>query len=96
MRELFNVIQQAVVFSRTNHIQPADITLPEMQGYMSDEVPSFREGRARTVAAFERTFVEDLLRKNGGNVSRAAQEAQKDRRTFGRLIKKYNIDRTRA
>jgi len=34
-----------------------------------------------------------LLRKHQGNVTRAAGEARKDRRAFGRLIKKYGIDR---
>jgi DNA-binding NtrC family response regulator len=46
------------------------------------------------VAAFERSYVEDLLRKHGGNVTRAARAAQKERRAFGRLVKKYRIDRS--
>jgi transcriptional regulator with GAF, ATPase, and Fis domain len=53
----------------------------------------FREARARAVEAFERTYVENLLRKHNGNVTRSAREAKKDRRAFGRLIKRYRIDR---
>jgi transcriptional regulator with GAF, ATPase, and Fis domain len=43
--------------------------------------------------AFERSYVENLLRKHNGNVTRSAREAKKDRRAFGRLIKRYQIDR---
>ena len=53
----------------------------------------FRAARSAAVATFERRYVEDLLRKHHGNVTHAAREAQKDRRTFGRLVKKYHIDR---
>jgi DNA-binding NtrC family response regulator len=60
----------------------------------TDLPPShFRVARAATIESFERRFVEDLLRKHRGNVTRAAREAEKDRRVFGRLIKKYAIDR---
>jgi transcriptional regulator with GAF, ATPase, and Fis domain len=35
----------------------------------------------------------DALRKADGNVTRAARLAQKDRRVFGRLMKRYDIRR---
>jgi transcriptional regulator with GAF, ATPase, and Fis domain len=54
---------------------------------------SFRAARARALEAFERSYVETLLRKHNGNVTRSAREAQKDRRAFGRLMKRYSIDR---
>ena len=53
----------------------------------------FREGRTRAIEAFERHYVEKVLFEAGGNVTRAAQVAEKDRRAFGRLIKRYNISR---
>jgi transcriptional regulator with GAF, ATPase, and Fis domain len=53
----------------------------------------FREARARAVEAFERTYVENLLRKHHGNVTQSAREAKKDRRAFGRLMKRYRIER---
>jgi len=96
VRELSNVIQQAVAYSAGNRITAEDILLPGAQGEADGSGKSFREVKARTVEAFERSFIEDLLQKNSGNVSRAAKEAQKDRRTFGRLIKKYRIERKRA
>jgi hypothetical protein len=33
------------------------------------------------------------LRKHSGNVTHAAREAQQERRAFGRLIKKHQVDR---
>jgi DNA-binding NtrC family response regulator len=96
VRELFNVIQQAVAYSTSSRITAGDILLPGAQDSADSGAQSFREVKARTVEAFERSFIEELLRKNSGNVSRAAKEAQKDRRTFGRLIKKYKIERNRA
>jgi transcriptional regulator with GAF, ATPase, and Fis domain len=33
----------------------------------------------------------DALRRADGNVTRAARLVQKDRRVFGRLMKRYNI-----
>ena len=40
----------------------------------------FRAARADAVAAFEQRYVEQLLRRHGGNITRAAEEARKDRR----------------
>jgi DNA-binding NtrC family response regulator len=52
---------------------------------------SFREAKAQAVAAFERDYARRLLSVYNGNVSRAAEAARKDRRAFGRLVKKYGI-----
>jgi DNA-binding NtrC family response regulator len=47
--------------------------------------------KENAIAAFERTYVEQLLRDTGGNVTQAAKQAQQDRRSIGRLIKKYRL-----
>jgi two-component system response regulator GlrR len=95
VRELSNVIQRAVVFSPTRQIQASHIhdgaSAVELETI--PQVANFREARARTLETFERAFVEDALRQSGGNVTRAARLAQKDRRVFGRLMKRYNIQR---
>lgn len=95
VRELSNVIQRGVVFAPTRQIQAShirnDAAIPDFD---SDPKPAnFREARARTVESFERAFIEDTLRQAGGNITRAARLAQKDRRVFGRLVKRYNIRR---
>jgi two-component system response regulator GlrR len=94
VRELYNVVQRAVIAAEGGRILPEHLDLP------ADEYSSscgagtdFRAMRAAAVANFERRYVEELLRKHNGNVTRAAREAQQDRRAFGRFIKKYNINR---
>jgi two-component system response regulator GlrR len=88
IRELFNVVQRAVVLSEGSQILPSSLSLPNAAPVISTLGTSFRRARA----AFERLYMEELLRKHHGNITHAAAEAQTDRRAFGRLVKKYNID----
>lgn len=94
IRELGNVVQRAAVACRSERIRPPHIVLLG-DGFQPDgsSLGTFRAARAAAVAAFERRYVEELLRKHRGNVTHAAREAQQDRRAFGRFIKKYHIDR---
>jgi DNA-binding NtrC family response regulator len=41
---------------------------------------------------FEREYIEDLMRRHGGNLSAAAREAQIDRKHLRELIRKYDLD----
>lgn len=93
VRELFNVVHQAEAFSAGQEIQAEDVLLPGQEAGTQSAPSSFKAGRARAVESFEVSFIQELLRKHCGNVTRAALEAKKDRRTFGRLMKKYNIAR---
>src|SRR5439155_10988728 len=94
VRELRNVVHRAIVLSAGPQILPGDVILSGDTA--PDELtPTFRQLRAKAIEDFERFYVERLLREHNGNVKRAAREAGKDRRTFGRLIRKYAIDRHR-
>ena len=92
VRELYNVLQRAAVFAENSQILPIHIGFRNWNE--SSELPalSLREGRRAVIENFERGFIEDLLRKHGGNITRAAAEAGKERRAFGRLVKKYHLD----
>lgn len=92
VRELLNVVQRAAVECEGDTILPEHINLPvpEIAASLPED---FRTARAAVVAAFERQYVRDLLRKHDGNVTHAAREARQDRRAFGRVIKRYRIDR---
>ena len=46
------------------------------------------------MADFEIQYLRQLLVGTGGNVSEAARRAGKERRVFGRLLKKHGIDRS--
>jgi len=92
VRELYNVVRRAVAFSGGSAILPVHLGLGASEETHSNEC-AFNAGRQRAIESFERQYVEDLLRKHHGNVTRAAFDARKDRRVFGRLLKKYQIDR---
>jgi DNA-binding NtrC family response regulator len=67
--------------------------LPDSGYEVEGEAPNFQRARRRMIENFEQRFVKELLRKHRGNVTHAAQKAGKDRRDFGRLIKKYGISK---
>lgn len=93
VRELNNVIHRATAFSPDSSIMPCHLGLPNAASEETSCDTGFRSARSRAVEMFEKTYLEGILRKHGGNVSRAANAAGKDRRVFGRMMKKYGIDR---
>lgn len=93
IRELFNAIHRAAISASGQQIQSSHIVLPDSEQFSDEQAASFRDARLQAVAAFEKRYLTNMLHKHGGNVTRAALEARKDRRAFGRLVKKYGIDR---
>jgi DNA-binding NtrC family response regulator len=94
VRELFNVIQRAVVCSSGRQIMPEHIVLadeaPGQVGALSLH-QNLKAAKRQMIEEFERGYIEELLARHQGNVTRAAREAGKERRAFGRLVKKYSI-----
>src|ERR1043165_6170599 len=93
VRELQNVIQQLTVLSELETIRPENLPIPRIESCEESKPGSFAERKASLIAEFEKDYLTDLLRTHNGNVTHAAQEAGKDRRAFGRLIKKHRIDK---
>lgn len=89
VRELEHSVERAVVLSEGRMIQAKDVVLPSSE---SDLQESFHDAKMRMTAAFEKTYIERLLLAHHGNISHAARAAQKDRRAFWELIRKYQID----
>jgi two-component system, NtrC family, response regulator GlrR len=54
---------------------------------------SFRKAKAQVIEQFERTYLMNLLSVHGGNITRAAKQAGKERRAFTRLLQKYDLHR---
>jgi DNA-binding NtrC family response regulator len=100
VRELENTVQRAIAFGAGREITPADLGLApplrvavagsSLSASVSDR--PFRDAKRVVVEAFERDYVAHALRTSGGNISRAAKIARKERRDFGRLIRKYSLD----
>jgi transcriptional regulator with GAF, ATPase, and Fis domain len=101
VRELKNVIDRGLSLMGQNRVlDPALLGLEAMPGTSTagtnPQWPSvgnegFREAKERLIASWERDYVTQLLRRAGGNVSKAAREGGLDRVYLHRLIKKYGI-----
>jgi len=94
VRELCNTVQRAFVFCRGHHILPEHISLnndmpKEMNAALAGN--NFQSAKQQAIEKFERTYIEQLLARHQGNITRAAHEAGKERRALGKLVKKYGI-----
>ena len=90
VRELKNTLERAFLLAEDSEIQAEDLFLP----FQSDTVPAggaFRAAKRHQLQAFEKQYLNQLLRKNLGNVSKAAMEAGLARRNFQTLLKKHRL-----
>ena len=100
VRELENTMQRAIAFAASRELTTADLGLApgSLPVPVSVALPQvhhdrpFRDAKRAIVEAFEREYVSRLLRASGGNVTQAAKVARKERRDFGRLIRKHALD----
>ncbi|MGF1465060.1 MAG: sigma 54-interacting transcriptional regulator [Sandaracinaceae bacterium] len=60
-------------------------------GSRPDHAATFKDAKEQWVASFESDYIAQLLKKNQGNISHAAREADIDRKYFRKLMKKYGI-----
>jgi two-component system response regulator GlrR len=89
VRELEHVIERVLILCTEKIIQAEHIVLPSE----TNASPlSFQEMKANVISQFETTYIQSLLTVYKGNITRAAQAAQKERRTFWELVRKHNID----
>ena len=84
VRELRERIRQAIRLSGRGAITAEALMLATDV----DAVPSFKDAKR----AFETRYVEVLLRRCGGNISRAARLAKKDRKDFYDVLRRTGID----
>jgi len=90
VRELEHVVERAVLFSEHTVIREIDFTFPQQKAPACKA--SFKEAKANVINEFERNYIEKLLIAYQGNITKAAQGAQKNRRAFWQLIRKHEID----
>jgi DNA-binding NtrC family response regulator len=94
VRELSNVIQRALVYSRGRKIMPDDLSLATDSAdrrIFDSEQTNLQTAKQQLIARFERAYIVELLSRHHGNLTQAAREAGKERRAFGRLVKKYDL-----
>src|SRR5690606_37149634 len=54
---------------------------------------AFNTAKNHAIARFEQCYLAEALAKAQGNVTKAAKLAGKERRAFGKLLKKYSLDK---
>jgi DNA-binding NtrC family response regulator len=99
VRELENAIHRQFVLSDARMIVLDEASLrvngeaaPAAEPAVAFDV-GFKRAKEQAIEAFERAYVRRALEESGGNVSAAARRAEKERRTFSKLLKKHGIDR---
>lgn len=96
IRQLKSVIHTEFLLSdsRIIRIQREDLELPrvDLPAIMAGQAP-LKLARNDLLEQFEQEYLHQLMLKTGGNVTHAARLAGKERRNFGRMLKKYSIDK---
>jgi len=94
VRELENVILRAMINSTSNEIKVRDLPdeIAENHDYMDYQTFLVKKKieKEKLYRELQKKFVRQLLRKTGGNVSKAAELAKMDRRLLQNMIKEVN------
>jgi len=97
VRELRNVVERALALNA----DPGNLVSPlggPGLGHATNVAMefeaglSFREQKERWTDEFEKRYVKWLLQRADGNISRAARQADMDRKYLHKLLKKHDID----
>ena len=89
VRELRRMIEETLLRSeRTSQPPPPPAAVRVTEDLV--QLP-FKKAKEKLLDAFEKRYVQTLLQKHGGNVSRAANEAGVDRNHLARLAKKHGL-----
>ena len=99
VRELRNVIERALALGSEPGALVAPLGDRPMTGGGRTAIPvefapglPFRDEKERWNEQFERRYLTWLLRRAEGNISKAARDADMDRKYLHKLLKKYGID----
>ena len=98
VRELRNVIERAIALGSDpgSLVAPlGDRPLQSARSAIPTEFTAglpFRDEKERWNEQFERRYLVWLLRRADGNISKAARDADMDRKYLHKLLKKYGID----
>jgi two-component system, NtrC family, response regulator GlrR len=86
VRQLFNVVEQTVALAASRVIGAAPVR--RALGEQTAALPSYDDARSQ----FTRNYLRQLLELAGGNISRAARLAGRNRTDFYKLLSRHRID----
>lgn len=103
VRELENLILREFLLAEANciTISPPDGIVGERRRNIQDRRyghlygRSFQDAKSVVVSEFERSYLIHVLKDANGNVSQAAKQAGKERKTFSKLLDKYGFSKKR-
>ena len=104
VRELKSAVEQALLLSAGPEITADDLVGagarqngPEHLESAPGNLPStFREAKERIVQDFERRFLEEALRRTGGNITRAAEAVGMYRQSFQQKMRELGLTADQA
>ena len=96
VRELQNVMERAVSLTDHKIISPEDLPeqLRSIRNPDSSVFPAgsnYKTAKREWTDSFEQKYLHTLLNRHNGNISRAAVEAQVNRKTIHRLLKRHRL-----
>ena len=94
VRELKNVLVRAAALAQDGIIHRADV-IGEGESQKSapniDFLSKFSDAKEKSIERFERAYLEALMRRTGGNLSKASREADIARHHLRDLLKKRGL-----
>ena len=100
VRELKAAVEQALLLAPGEEIEVADLfpdrapppsVSPPQPPAANGLPPTFREAKERVVNGFEREFLQEALRRNNGNISKAAEEIGMYRQNLQQKIRELGL-----
>lgn len=102
VRELENFVHRSFLLSKDPEINQTDINQEIAQSCSRRKLferrqnfnfdASFNEAKNHAIDHFEQRYLTWLISSSKGNVTQAADKAQKERRALGKLLKKHDIN----
>ena len=103
VRELENVLHREFLLSDDDNVRVSDYSFDASCPHLRSDAGAsadnpgtdsdFNTAKARAIGNFERAYLIGTLQRHFGNVSAAARSCGKERRAFGKLLRKYGIDK---
>jgi DNA-binding NtrC family response regulator len=92
VRELENVIERAVIVSKTDTLAEVDRFLTGGGDHARVDLSlPFRDAKARVVEDFERAYIGGVLEAHGGKLTAAAKHADMDPKNFSEKLARYGL-----